>query len=913
MGVVYKARHCSLKRVVALKMILAGLHADSRARVRFRNEAEAVARLQHPNIVPIHEVGEYEGRLFLSLEYVDGGSLLAKVARTPQPEREAARLVETLARAVHYMHQRGVLHRDLKPNNVLLTADGTPKISDFGLAKLLDADTNLSRTETLLGTPSYMAPEQAAGDTNRIGRSADVYSLGAILYELLTGNAPFRGATPLSILEQVRTQEPVPPRRLRRSVSIDLEAICLKCLEKEPRKRYSSAEALADDLRRFVEHRSVQARPVSVWQRMWRSTRRRPGPVGWALAASALIGLLLTGWSYFHAADQLRRHDAEAKYQQFVQRRNEALVYGLLAPDEGALFLGSEVAANLKTAESAARKALALGGVALESRLQPAKAGTPTARAEYKTVALAPDFPASRKSEIAADCYAMLLLLAGVRGQQSLPGEADKERYQEALRILDRARLLGIYTRAYHVRRARFLELLGERLEAREEMDRAASQAPEGALDHFLIGEDQYRRGRWEQAMNSFNRALSLQPGHFWAQFFLGVCHLKMQRWEAAKAGLNACLTQQPGFVWAYLLRSFANEKLQALTEAELDFQRALELDPNDDARYGLFLARGIHHFNQGEKERAAADFSSATALKPDQYNAYLNLAHLYLYQGRFEEAAEQIKIATRLQPPVEVVAGYYVERARKLLTDKKYQLALESCDAALNLSPSQPLPHEVRGHALLSLGKCEPAETSFDQYLRKGGEEKSDLFRARGQARMKLGRYPEAVDDYTRALERAPDADIYQHRGWAHFFSDAWKLALRDFSKAIELDPEAGDAYTGRGLARVMLGQYKEAVADTEASLLRKPRTPEMMHNIACILAQASVHAAADLQEEDRQSLAESYRRRALEAVHRTLTILSPKERSSFWQDKILPDVALTPLRNDAEFKRLQDEYVHR
>jgi serine/threonine-protein kinase len=894
MGVVYLARQCSLKRLVALKMILAGLHADSAARVRFRTEAEAVARLQHPNIVQIYEVGEYDGRPFLSLEYVDGGNLLRKVAGTAQPEREAAGLVETLARAVHYTHQRGILHRDLKPTNVLVTADGTPKVADFGLAKVLDADGGPTRSETLLGTPNYMAPEQAAGNTKKVGASADVYSLGAILYELLTGRAPFQGPTPLHTLEQVRSQEPVPPRRRQRSVSVDLETICLKCLEKAPGKRYPTAEALADDLRCFLEGQPIQARPVPVWQRFWRSARRRPALVARALGAAALVCLLLTVWSSFQAADQRARHRAQEKYQQFVQLRDEALVYGLLAPDDGALFLGPEAAANLQTAASAGRQALALAGM---------DPGSETA---------ASGFPASGKAETAADCYTLLLVLASVRGQQPLPGEGGKQRYQDALRILDRARQLGFQTRAYYLRRAHFLEQLGRQEEARNDRDRAASLPPEGALDYFLVGEEQYRRGDWEQAMNSFNRALGLQPAHFWAQFFLAVCHLKLQQWEAAKADLNACLTQHPDFVWAYLLRSFADEKLQALPEAEADFQKALQLNPNEDARYVLFLTRGILHFNQGELEQAGADFRSAMALKPGQYNAYLNLAQVYLAWGQFEEAAAQARAALRLRPPVQVVAGYHVERGRHLLRDRRYEEAIQACETALGLSPNQPLPDAVRGRALLALGRYEPAESSFDQYLQKGGEEKSDIFRGRGLARMKLGKYPEAVDDYTRALELAPDPDIYQHRGWAHFFSDAWKLALRDFGKSIELDPEAGDAYTGRGLARVMLGDYRGAVADAEEALRRKPGTPEMMHNIACTFAQAAARAEADRQEEDRQSLAESYRRRALEAVHQTLAMLRPEERFSFWQDKILPDAALAPVRSDADFKRLQEEYDH-
>jgi serine/threonine-protein kinase len=895
MGVVYQARQCSLKRLVALKMILAGLHADPRARLRFRREAEAVARLQHPNIVQIYEVGEYDGRPFLSLECLEGGSLLRKVAGTAQPEREAARLVETLARAVHYTHQRGILHRDLKPTNVLLTADGTPKVADFGLAKVLDADPGLTRSEALLGTPSYMAPEQAAGAT-KVGASADVYSLGAILYELLTGRAPFQGATPLSTLEQVRTREPVPPRRWRPSLSPDLETISLTCLEKEPGKRYPSAEALADDLARFLDGQPIQARPVPLWERWGRCARRRPALAAWGVVAAALVCLLLTAGSYFRAADRLARHRAEEKYQQFARRRDEALLYGLLAPDEGALFLGAEASANSGTAESAAREALALAGVGLGAEK-----------------AVDPGFPAPRRAEVAADCYALLLVLASVRGQQPLPGEGGKGRYQEALRILDRARQLGFQTRAYHLRRAHFLQRLGELGEARKARERAASLPPEGPLDHFLVGEEQYRRGDWERAMNSLNRALGLQPAHFWARFFLAVCHLKGRHWEAAKAGLNACLGQQPDFVWAYLFRSIANEKLQALPEAEADFQKALQLEPNEDARYVLFLSRGVLHFNQRELGRAAADFREARALKPGQYNAYLNLAQVYLAQGRFEEAADQVRAARRLRPPAQVVAGYHLERGRNLLRGKRYEEAVRACEAALALSPPQPLPHEVSGRALLALGRYQQAEWSFDQYLRKGGEQKSDIFRGRGLARMSLGKYPEAAEDYTRALELAPDGAVYQHRGWAHFFADAWKLALRDFSKAIELGPEAGDAYTGRGLARVMLGDYRGAVADAEVALRLEPRTPEMMHNLACSFAQALARVEADPHAEGRQALAASYRRRALEAIHQALAMLRPDERLSFWREKVLPDAALAPIRNDAEFRRLHDEYLRR
>ena len=241
MGVVYKARHLALGRVVALKMVLAADHAGPEALARFRAEAAALARLQHPHIVQIFEVGEQDGRPYFALEFVDGGSLAAKVKGTPWEPRRAAALAETLARAVHAAHERQVVHRDLKPANVLLTGDGTPKITDFGLAKTLDADDGLSRTGQVVGTPSYMPPEQAAGKTKEIGPASDVYALGAILYELLTGRPPFKGPTSLDTLHQVLADEPAPPRRLNSRAPRDLETVCLKCLEKQPGRRYASA------------------------------------------------------------------------------------------------------------------------------------------------------------------------------------------------------------------------------------------------------------------------------------------------------------------------------------------------------------------------------------------------------------------------------------------------------------------------------------------------------------------------------------------------------------------------------------------------------------------------------------------------------------------------------------------------
>ena len=258
MGVVYKARQKSLDRLVAIKMILTGRFASDAERQRFRNEAKAAARLDHPQIVPIYQVGEHDGRPYLCMKLVEGGSLAQQLTGKPMPVSQAARLVESLARTIHYAHQHSLIHRDLKPANVLRSPDGTYLITDFGLAKVLDGPDGLTRTDQIVGTPNYMAPEQAWGGARDVTALADVYSLGAILYEMLTGRPPFRAATVPETLELLRSADASPPRLLNPGIESDLQTICMKCLEKDPRDRYATAEALADDLHRFLAREPIR-------------------------------------------------------------------------------------------------------------------------------------------------------------------------------------------------------------------------------------------------------------------------------------------------------------------------------------------------------------------------------------------------------------------------------------------------------------------------------------------------------------------------------------------------------------------------------------------------------------------------------------------------------------------------------
>jgi len=286
MGVVYRARHVRLNRVIALKMVQAG---GPRERERFRREAEAAAALRHPNVVQVHDVGDADGRLFFTMEYLEGGSLAQRLHGKPLQIREAVGLVLALTGAVEAAHKTGIVHRDLKPANVLLTADGTPKVADFGLARRLDDEAGLTRTGTAVGTPSYMAPEQAGEDKYAPGPPADIYSLGAILYELLTGRPPFQAGNAAMTIYRAVTQDPVRPSQLNKKVSQDLETVCLKCLGKEPRFRYPSAAALGDDLRRFLDGEAIAARPEGPLARLARWVRRRP-----VLSAAVAVAVLST-------------------------------------------------------------------------------------------------------------------------------------------------------------------------------------------------------------------------------------------------------------------------------------------------------------------------------------------------------------------------------------------------------------------------------------------------------------------------------------------------------------------------------------------------------------------------------------------------------------------------------------------
>jgi tetratricopeptide (TPR) repeat protein len=330
-------------------MIISGEHANEMDLSRFQAEADAVAQLHHPGIVQIYEIGEDEGRPFFSLEFVDGTSLHKKLQETPLSPRESAALLQKMAEAMAYAHQRGVIHRDLKPANVLMTSDGIPKIGDFGLAKTIgDGESGQTVTGTVMGTPSYMSPEQASGQIREVGPLADVYSLGAMLYDMLTGRPPFRGTTVMDTLQQLRTREPVPPMQLQPGVPRDLETICLKCLQKDRHRRYADAGALAADLQRFLNGEPILARPISSFERAWRWSKRNPFKAGTAATALLTVVAFFVLVTVYNRKLDFEKNEAVMAKNDAIEQEKEAKRLEGIAKQEEEKALKAKVEAELQ-------------------------------------------------------------------------------------------------------------------------------------------------------------------------------------------------------------------------------------------------------------------------------------------------------------------------------------------------------------------------------------------------------------------------------------------------------------------------------------------------------------------------------------------------------------------------------------
>jgi serine/threonine-protein kinase len=649
MGLVYKARHLRLNRLVALKMLLGGAYAGPSERARFRREAEAVASLRHPNIVQIYDVGDHEGCPYFTMELLEGGSLAQTLAGTPQSAHQAAALLATLAEAVQVAHRGGIVHRDLKPANILLTAEGTPKVADFGLARHFDEGPALTLSGARIGTPSYMAPEQVIGKPETIGPAADIYALGALLYELLTGRPPFRAETATETERQVIAEEPVPPARLNPKVPRDLETICLKCLNKDPQRRYATVAGLAEDLKRFQQHEPIAARRAGLLERTVKWVRRHPTPSA-ILAASFLLVMMLVGGSLWLAVQQAHRRDrVEADLKEMAALRDSARwaeARAALERAEDRLEGGGP--GDLRRRLGQARRDLDLV-IHLEGiRLKRVTRGE---LAFYKTQANRDYAEAFEQAGLGTSRDQPSLVAARIDASD-VRGSLVAAVYDWAVCAADKEQRGWLLEVARHTQsdqdawRERVLDPpTWENTQALTELAQNAPVAEQPVSLLLALGERLKTTGA--ESVPFLKRVHHEHPADFWANLILGRAMVQRSPQEAA-GYYWAALASRPGMAVGYCAVGDAMRLQNALGEAIDYYKKALRLDAGySRAQSGLGLALQA----QDHLDEAIACYRTAVQLDPDFGWAHYNLGHALRLKCRLDEACDHYQQVVRVDP----------------------------------------------------------------------------------------------------------------------------------------------------------------------------------------------------------------------------------------------------------------------
>ena len=874
MGIVYKARHLQLQRLVALKMILRERDVSRETLDRFEREAAVVAQFQHPNLVQIYEVSKPGEKPWLALELLEGGSLNRKLAGAPQPAAEAAAMVETLARAVDYAHRKGIVHRDLKPTNILLAADGTPKIADFGLAKQIDQESGHTETGGIVGTPSYMAPEQAWGDNALVGPASDTYALGVILYEMLTGRPPFKAADKWHTIEMVRTAEPVPPRRLSPDTPRDLELICLKCLAKAPAQRFGSAQELADELRRFQEGRPIKTRPTPIWELMWKWTKRQP--LAASLIAVALIALIAFGLfldqrartAQGELASIARSTKARARFHKLHGMADAAKLTDLLAA-RGFLHGASEILEaepdldDLKPLYSKLQSEINDLQKEADHKFEEAKKHQ-AAEANYKEFVrhredaqfygtVSENVDQKRYLAEARKAVQAALAIYGINDDTaespSFPEHLAKDRQVQCTVACYELLLIGANVEARLGQKERSARLTTRAGSLREQLP------PQEALDHFHAGLALREQGKVKEASDRLVAALWEQPDHFWAKYFLSICDLQLLRPDRARNNLTECIRARPDFMILYVYRGFANGLLDEFDDAERDFSQTLKKLAAADAsqKYGALMmqqARYGIHINQAalclrqvdlakgpgqdafRRERlvaAEAYLAKASEVQSDHFASHRYLSLVYQRQKRLDEALEQadlaIEKAASERPAVR--AQLFGQRARLKRERNELDGALDDLAKANKLFPSVE-DYIEQGRILFVQKNFEEALTAYNNALRLRSTE-ADVYRLKADALRTLDREAEAVQalDKYKANGGKMSAEILRARGVMRGKLKLYQLALADLTQALELQPEPA-TYTARAWVLLATGAGQFAWDDFEEAIQLAPKAGE-------------------------------------------------------------------------------------
>jgi serine/threonine-protein kinase len=851
MGVVYRARQVSLNRVVALKMIRAEQLADEAERRRFRNEAELVAGLDHPHVVPVHEVGELGGQLYFTMKPLEGGSLAGRLEAFRAEPRAAARLAAQVARAVHHAHQRGVLHRDLKPSNILLDGEGRPHVADFGLARRVQADGSLTATGAVVGTPSYMAPEQASGRKGAVTTATDVYGLGAVLYTLLTGRPPFQAETVLDTLLLVKEEEPEPPSRSNRRVDRDLETICLKCLEKEPQRRYGSAEALAEDLERWLAGDPIEARPIGRAARAWRWCRRNPVVPTAALGILVVVGVLAgsVGW----AAGERRSRQAEtgrvveaalAEAEEWLEkdRPYEALSAALRA--EGLLRqAGGHPGLQPLVDEM-------LWDVRLLLRLEPARLSHSAVRDghfdwkgadedyERAFTEFGLDVLAGKAADavdcikgrqIAVELAAFLdhwaLVRREARGaddpgwrklldvaRQADPDEG-RARFREALSRRDTKGLMRLAqaggldgfsatSLAAHYGKGAPPQVVAL-------LRRAQRQRPDDFWVNLTLASAlrDLRPAQLEEAIGFYRAAVALRPQSPGALLNLGVALEGKGRWDEAIACYEDAIRLKPDYAEAHTGLGKALAEKGKVDEAIACHKEAIRLKPAlAEAHNNLGLALG----KKGEVNEGIACYKQAICLQPDNATAHTNLGVELEEKGRLDEAVACHRVAIRLQPDF---AGAHYNLGNALGKKGKLDEAVVCYQEAIRRQPDFAEAYTNLGNALRDKGELDEAIACCKQAIRlQPGY--APAHNNLGGALADKGELDEAIACLKEASRLQPGSALAKY-GLGYVLGKKGRLdeAIAWYQEAILLQPDYAEAHCNLGDALQCQGRFTEAL----------------------------------------------------------------------------------------------------
>lgn len=730
MGAVYKARQAGVNRLVALKMITAGKLASPDLVERFRTETEAAAKLDHPNIVPIYEVGEHDGLPYFSMKLVEGGDLSQAMGNRPFEVRQAVQLMAKVASAIHYAHGHGILHRDLKPGNILLDSTGQPYVTDFGLAKIVEKDASLTQSLMVMGTASYMAPEQAAGKSKHLTPAADVYSLGVILYELFTGKPPFRADTPLETMRQVMEREPETPRAHNPSLDRDLETICLKCLEKEPARRYSSAEALAKDLGCWLAGEPIQARPAQPWERAVKWGRRA---VTRSTAAALVTGLLVAGVYFWLTADG-RRKSTQLNEPELDRRRILVLPFANLSSDKENEYFAQQMTEQLAT------KLWNIGGLTV----------IPATSTNYAEAELAQKLRELNAGSVlrcsvskAADQLSIVARLVDVRGEILWARTFEKE--FKAVFAIQREVAQGV------------AEELQVQLAPGEKLQLAKNPTENiEAYTLFLQGRGEWNKFTRTSLSNSidfYTQAIAKDPNYALAYCgladsysILGVDHVRpsevfplAERYARKALELDDQLAQAHVSMGMYLAFYAWDWK-----EAERELALAVDLNPRyAEARhyYGHYLE------TQGRTNEALKQWEQAWRLDPLRPIINAELGYTHYFAGRWDETIKHSRKALELDPHL-LLAYLFMAQAFEQKGD--YAEALKTLEEA-SKHPDGDSHHGMvaeRGCVYAGLNRPVEAKEKLDELLQRE-------------------QHGEAIDPYFIALVHLSLGDKLQALEW--------------------------------------------------------------------------------------------------------------------------------------------------